>query len=111
MAVDYAGIDEEAAETAILEAVESAPDMASAAFELMVLANRGGGGDNISCIVLRFKMRCKTQTLSSFPLRLETRIDPPVGVSTTEFSEVAILMELCSEGLDSWPILPLTLRS
>ena len=52
--VDYAGIDEEAAEQAILEVVESAPDSPWAAFELMTLANRGGGGDNISCIVLRF---------------------------------------------------------
>ncbi len=51
---DYAGTDEEDAERRILEAVESAPGSSWAAFELMVAANRGGGGDNISCIVLRF---------------------------------------------------------
>jgi serine/threonine protein phosphatase PrpC len=52
--VDYAGVDEESAEEAILNAVQSAPDAHWAAFELMTLANRGGGGDNISCIVLNF---------------------------------------------------------
>ncbi len=51
---DYAGFDEEDAEARILEAVGQAPGAPWAAFELMVLANRGGGGDNISCIVLRF---------------------------------------------------------
>ena len=51
---DYGGIDEEEAEDNIRRAVESASGAAWAAFELMVLANRGGGGDNISCIVLHF---------------------------------------------------------
>jgi serine/threonine protein phosphatase PrpC len=51
---DYGGIDEEEAEENIRRAVESAPGAPWAAFELMVLANRGGGGDNISCIVLHF---------------------------------------------------------
>lgn len=51
---DYAGHDEEDAENKIREKVETAPGAPWAAFELMVLANRGGGGDNISCIVLRF---------------------------------------------------------
>jgi serine/threonine protein phosphatase PrpC len=51
---DYAGFDEEHAETRIGQVVEAAPGAPWAAFELMVLANRGGGGDNISCIVLRF---------------------------------------------------------
>ena len=51
---DYAGFDEEDAERRMREAVEAAPGAPWAAFELMVLANRGGGGDNISCVVLRF---------------------------------------------------------
>ncbi|MEZ4433073.1 MAG: protein phosphatase 2C domain-containing protein [bacterium] len=51
---DYAGFDEEDAEIKMREKVEGAPGAPWAAFELMVLANRGGGGDNISCIVLRF---------------------------------------------------------
>ena len=50
---DYGGSDLEHAEDRIREVVESAPGARWAAFELMVLANRGGGGDNISCIVLR----------------------------------------------------------
>ncbi|MGK0361700.1 MAG: serine/threonine protein phosphatase PrpC, partial [Bradymonadia bacterium] len=51
---DYAGYDEEHAEARMCQMVEQAPGAQWAAFELMVLANRGGGGDNISCIVLRF---------------------------------------------------------
>ncbi len=51
---DYAGIDEEDAEIRMRRAVETACGAPWAAFELMVLANRGGGGDNISCIVLSF---------------------------------------------------------
>ncbi len=51
---DYAGLDEEDAERRIREVVQDAPGATWAAFELMVTANRGGGGDNISCIVLRF---------------------------------------------------------
>lgn len=51
---DYGGYDEEDAEERMRQCVESAPGAPWAAFELMVLANRGGGGDNISCIVLRF---------------------------------------------------------
>ncbi|MCB9547587.1 MAG: protein phosphatase 2C domain-containing protein [Myxococcales bacterium] len=52
---DYAGFDDEHAEARICQTVETAPGAPWAAFELMVLANRGGGGDNISCIVLRFE--------------------------------------------------------
>jgi len=51
---DYAGLDEEDAERRIREIVDAAPGATWAAFDLMVAANRGGGGDNISCIVLRF---------------------------------------------------------
>jgi protein phosphatase len=51
---DYAGVDEEDAEENIRRVVEQASGAPWAAFELMVLANRGGGGDNISCIVLSF---------------------------------------------------------
>ena len=52
--VDYADFDEEGAEQQILEIVEGAVGARWAAFDLMVAANRGGGGDNISCIVLAF---------------------------------------------------------
>ena len=52
--VDYMDFDEEGAEAKICALVEEAPSAAWAAFELMVAANRGGGGDNISCIVLNF---------------------------------------------------------
>lgn len=51
---DYAGLDEEDAEDRMRQIVERAPGAPWAAFELMVLANRGGGGDNISCVVLSF---------------------------------------------------------
>jgi protein phosphatase len=51
---DYGGLDEEDAEENIRRAVETAPGAPWAAFELVVLANHGGGGDNIGCIVLRF---------------------------------------------------------
>ncbi len=51
---DYAGLDEEDAEDRMRKVVEAAPGAPWAAFELMVLANRGGGGDNIGCVVLRF---------------------------------------------------------
>ncbi len=51
---DYSGLDAEDAERRMLGVVQSAPGSTWAAFELMVLANHGGGGDNISCIVLRF---------------------------------------------------------
>lgn len=50
--VDYAGFDEEAAEQLIVDITNEAPSARVAAFELMVAANRGGGGDNISCIVV-----------------------------------------------------------
>ena len=52
--VDYADFDEEGSEEMIRQIVEDAPTASNAAFELMVAANRGGGGDNISCIVLQF---------------------------------------------------------
>ena len=51
---DYGGFDHEDADDRIREIVETADGARWAAFELMVLANRGGGGDNISCIVLNF---------------------------------------------------------
>ncbi len=51
---DYAGFDEEDSELLIRQIVEAAPDCRTAAFDLMVAANRGGGGDNICCIVLGF---------------------------------------------------------
>ena len=51
---DYGGTDEEDAERNILRVVESSFSTSRAAFELISLANRGGGGDNLSCIVLHF---------------------------------------------------------
>jgi serine/threonine protein phosphatase PrpC len=54
---DYGGFDEEDAERKILNLVESAFSAPKAAFDLVTLANQGGGGDNISCIVLRFRER------------------------------------------------------
>ena len=51
---DYVGFEETESERLMLEIVESAPDARTAAFDLMVAANRGGGGDNICCIVLAF---------------------------------------------------------
>jgi serine/threonine protein phosphatase PrpC len=51
---DYAGLDEEDAERRMLAAVEGAFSAPKAAFDLITLANAGGGGDNISCVVLRF---------------------------------------------------------
>ncbi len=51
---DYAGSDEEDGENRMRKAIEDADGAPWAAFDLMVLANRGGGGDNISCIVLSF---------------------------------------------------------
>lgn len=51
---DYGGVDEEDAEAYILSRVETAFSAPKAAFELITLANQGGGGDNLSCIVLRF---------------------------------------------------------
>jgi protein phosphatase len=50
---DYAGFDEEDAEIRLLEVVQKSVTATRAAFELVSLANRGGGGDNISCVVLR----------------------------------------------------------
>ena len=50
---DYAGLDEEDAERRMLATVEGAFSAPKAAFDLIALANSGGGGDNISCVVLR----------------------------------------------------------
>lgn len=54
---DYGGYDHEHAEEQMRQIIEAAPGAPWAAFELMVLANRGGGGDNISTIVARFGER------------------------------------------------------
>ena len=51
---DYSGIDEEDAEERIKRCVQESYNVHHAAFELIALANRGGGGDNLSCIVLKF---------------------------------------------------------
>lgn len=46
------GADQEEAEQRMLEVLNEFADPARAAFELIVLANRGGGYDNLSCIVI-----------------------------------------------------------
>ena len=51
---DYSGIDEADAEDKMRKCVEESFNVHHAAFELISLANRGGGGDNLSCIVLKF---------------------------------------------------------
>lgn len=51
---DYTGIDEEDSEEKIRRCVLESYNVHHAAFELIALANRGGGGDNLSCIVLKF---------------------------------------------------------
>ena len=51
---DYSGIDEADAEEKMKKCVEESFNVHHAAFELISLANRGGGGDNLSCIVLKF---------------------------------------------------------
>lgn len=51
---DYSGLDEEDSEELMREVVENALTVHHAAFELVSLANRGGGGDNLSCIVIQF---------------------------------------------------------
>ena len=53
--IDYIDFVEEGTEARIHELVSSAANARWAAFELMVAANRGGGGDNISCIVINFE--------------------------------------------------------
>jgi protein phosphatase len=49
---DYVGPSEAEANAVIAGALAEHRDGARAAFELVVLANRGGGGDNITCIVV-----------------------------------------------------------
>ena len=51
---DYSGIDEADAEDKMRKCIEESFNVHHAAFELISLANRGGGGDNLSCIVLKF---------------------------------------------------------
>ena len=56
---DYSGIDEEHSEELMCQVVENALTVHHAAFELITLANRGGGGDNLSCIIIRLKEGAK----------------------------------------------------
>ncbi len=51
---DYAGVNEEDAEEKMRKCVQDSYNIHHSAFELISLANRGGGGDNLSCIVLKF---------------------------------------------------------
>jgi len=53
--IDYIDFDEEGTEERIHRLVSQAANAKWGAFELMVAANRGGGGDNISCIVIHFE--------------------------------------------------------
>lgn len=52
--VDFAGSNALVAEDNILSVLLSEPDPALACLEFILLANRGGGGDNIGLAVLRF---------------------------------------------------------
>ena len=52
--VDFAGTNLHAAEDNILSVLLSEPSPALACLELILLANRGGGGDNIGLAVVRF---------------------------------------------------------
>jgi protein phosphatase len=49
---DYVGATEAESDEAIARVLREHRDPARAAYELTVLANRAGGGDNISCVVL-----------------------------------------------------------
>lgn len=50
---DYIASSEEQAETMIIKLTEEAPSSAHLAYDLVVAANRGGGGDNLTCTVLK----------------------------------------------------------
>ncbi len=52
--VDFAGTNQLASEDNILSVMLAEPDPALACLELILLANRGGGGDNIGLSVVRF---------------------------------------------------------
>ena len=52
---NYGGPDEEEAERRFVSTIREALSIELAAFELITLANRGGGGDNLSCILLSFQ--------------------------------------------------------
>ena len=50
---DYMASSEEQAEMMIIKLTEEAPSSAHLAYDLVVAANRGGGGDNLTCTVLK----------------------------------------------------------
>ena len=52
---DYAGATEVESDENIARVLAAERDPARAAFELVVVANRAGGGDNISCVVIDFE--------------------------------------------------------
>jgi serine/threonine protein phosphatase PrpC len=52
--VDFAGANSFAAEDNIHAVLTSEPDPALACLELVLLANRGGGGDNIGVGIIQF---------------------------------------------------------
>jgi len=74
---DFAGVTEDASERAILCAVENEPQPEIALLELVQLANKGGGGDNIGVALLA----AETEPLSLIDW-LEARRRPPLR--TTE---------------------------
>jgi serine/threonine protein phosphatase PrpC len=45
--IDFAGPNQAASETSVFSVLASEPDPALACLELILLANRGGGGDNV----------------------------------------------------------------
>lgn len=50
---DYMASSEEQAESMIISMIDNAPSCAHLAYELIVAANRGGGGDNLTCTVIK----------------------------------------------------------
>ena len=74
---DFAGITEEASERAILSAVENEPQPEIALLDLVHLANKGGGGDNIGAALLA----AETEPLSLVGWLEARRRQPPL---TTE---------------------------
>jgi serine/threonine protein phosphatase PrpC len=50
---DYMASSEEQTENLIIDMIENAPSTAHLAYDLVVAANRGGGGDNLTCTVIK----------------------------------------------------------
>lgn len=50
---DYMASSEEQAENLIVDMIKDSPSSAHLAYDLVVAANRGGGGDNLTCTVIK----------------------------------------------------------